>query len=40
MRFWVASLQRLQQPVKANAFTMVVALNQAQVMRQALEDES
>jgi hypothetical protein len=26
--------------VKANAFTMVVALNQAQVMRQALEDES
>jgi hypothetical protein len=40
MGFWVASLQRLQQPVNANLFTMVVALNQAQVMRQALEDES
>jgi hypothetical protein len=40
VRFWVANLQRLQQPVDADAFTALLALNQAQIMRQALEDES
>jgi hypothetical protein len=40
MRFWVASLQRLQQPVEADLFTALLALNQAQIMRQTMEDES
>jgi hypothetical protein len=39
MRFWVASKQRLQQPIDPEAFTMVVAINQAQIMCQQLEDE-
>ncbi len=29
MRFWVANLQRLQQPVDADVFTALLALNQA-----------
>jgi hypothetical protein len=40
MQFWVANLQRLQQQVVANTFTTVLALNQAQLMRQMLEDDS
>jgi hypothetical protein len=40
MRFWVANLQRLQQPIIADRFTTVLALNQAQMMRQSLKDDS
>jgi hypothetical protein len=40
MRFWVAGLQRLQQIVDPTLLTTALALNQAQVMRQALEDEA
>jgi hypothetical protein len=40
MRFWVAGLQRLQQIVDPTQFTTVIALNQAQVMRQTLEDDA
>jgi hypothetical protein len=40
MRFWVAGLQRLQQIVDPALFTTALALNQAQVMQQALEDEA
>jgi hypothetical protein len=40
MRFWVAGLQRFQQIVDPALFTTALALNQAQVMQQALEDEA
>jgi len=40
MRFWVTNLQRLQQQVDANDFTTALALNQAQTMRQQLEDDA
>jgi hypothetical protein len=40
MRFWVSGLQRLQQIVDPEQFTTALALNQVQVMRQALEDEA
>jgi hypothetical protein len=40
MRFWVTQWQRLQLPVDATQFTMVVALNQAQIMRQQAEDDA
>jgi hypothetical protein len=39
MRFWVTGKQRLQQPIDPDVFTMIVALNQAQIMRQQIEDE-
>jgi hypothetical protein len=39
MHFWVTNRQRLQLPINAADFTLVVALNQAQTMRQTLEDE-
>jgi hypothetical protein len=37
--FWVTSKQRLQQPIDPEAFIMIVALHQAQIMRQQLKDE-
>jgi hypothetical protein len=40
MWFWVANLQRLQQVVDPDLFSKVLALNQAQVMWQYLEDEA
>jgi hypothetical protein len=40
MRYWVVNKQRLQLPSIADEFTLVVALNQAQVMRQQLEDDA
>jgi len=40
MRSWVINRQRLQLPVEANQFTMIVALNQAQILRQQMEDEA
>jgi hypothetical protein len=40
LRFWVASRQRLQLPVLAQEFTLIVALNQAQIMRQQAEDDA
>jgi hypothetical protein len=40
MRFWVANRQRLQLPIDAAAFTMIAALNQAQIMRQQGEDDA
>jgi len=40
MHFWVAGLQRLQQIVDPAQFTTTLALNQAQVMCQAIEDEA
>jgi len=39
MHFGVANKQRLQQLVDPEAFTMIIALNQAQVVRQQLEDK-
>jgi hypothetical protein len=39
MRSWVIQRQRLQLPIDANQFTMVVALNQAQAIRQQMEDD-
>jgi len=39
MRFWVTGKQRLQQPIDPDVFIMIVALNQAQIMRQQLKDE-
>ncbi len=40
MHFWVANKQRLQQLFDLEAFTMIIMLNQAQVMRQQLEDKA
>jgi hypothetical protein len=40
MRFWVAGLQCLQQIVDPTQFTTALALNQAQVMHQTLEDDA
>jgi len=40
MRFWVIERQRLQLPVDATQFNMIVALNQAQIMRQQAEDDA
>lgn len=40
MRFWVIQRQRLQLPVDATQFNMIVALNQAQIMRQQAEDDA
>jgi len=40
MRSWVINRQRLQLPVEANEFTMIIALNQAQILRQQMEDEA
>ena len=40
VRFWIVSQQRLQQPIDADAVTAAMALNQAQLMRQSLEDEA
>jgi hypothetical protein len=40
MRFWVIQRQRLQMPVDANQLTMIIALNQAQIMRQQIEDDT
>jgi hypothetical protein len=34
MRFWVTNRQRLQLPINAADYTLVLALNQAQTMRQ------
>jgi hypothetical protein len=34
LRFWVVNKQRIQQPIDPEGFTMILALNQAQVMRQ------
>jgi hypothetical protein len=40
MHFWVSGLQHLQQTVDPMQFTTALALNQAQVMRQAQEVEA
>ena len=40
MRFWVSNKQRLQQPIDPESFTMIIALNQAQVISSQLEDEA
>jgi hypothetical protein len=40
MRFWVANLRCLLQPVNPEQFMTVLALNQAQIMQQYLEDEA
>jgi hypothetical protein len=40
MRFWMVAKQRLQLMIVAEEFTMLVALYQAQVMRQQIEDEA
>jgi hypothetical protein len=40
IRVWVAGQQRLQQPIDAGTVTAAMALNQAQQMRQALEDDA
>ena len=40
LRYWVANKQRLQQPIVATEFTMITALNQAQIMRQEAEDDA
>jgi len=38
--FWVVNKERLQQPVYPEDFMITVALNQAQIMRQQLEDDA
>jgi hypothetical protein len=38
--FWVVNKERLQQPICPEDFMITVALNQAQMMRQQLEDDS
>jgi hypothetical protein len=38
--YWIIGKQRMQLPVAAEDFTMVVALNQAQTTRQQLEDDA
>jgi hypothetical protein len=40
LRHWVVHKQRLQDPINPNDFTLVTALNQAQLMRQQQEDEA
>ena len=40
LRFWVVSKQRLHLPLNTQEFTMYTALNQAQLMRQQLEDDA
>jgi hypothetical protein len=40
LHFWVAKQQRLQQIIAIDNFTVALALNQAQEMRQILEDEA
>jgi hypothetical protein len=40
MRFWVVNKQRLQQLIDPEGFTAALALNQAQVMQQQLEDKA
>ena len=40
MGFWVANLQRLQQVIDPEQFMTVLPLNQAQMMRQYLEDDA
>jgi hypothetical protein len=40
MHFWVSNLHSLQQPVNPKLFTTMLAQNQAQIMRQYLEDEA
>jgi hypothetical protein len=40
MRFWVTQRQCLQLPVDAEQFNMVIALTQAQIIRQQAEDDA
>jgi hypothetical protein len=40
LRFWVTQRQRLHQPIVTGDFTMFTALNQAQLMRQQVEDDA
>jgi hypothetical protein len=40
LHFWVAKQQRLQQIIAIDNFTVALALNQAQEIRQILEDEA
>jgi hypothetical protein len=40
LRFWAVNNQRLQLPIVAEDFTMIVALNQVQKMRQHAEDDA
>lgn len=40
LRFWVSNNQRLQLPIVAEEYTMIIALNQVQKMRQHAEDDA
>ncbi len=40
LRFWVVNKQRIQQHIDPESFTMILALNQAQLMHQQLEDKA
>ena len=38
--FWIVNKQRLQQRINPEDFTNILAFNQAQIMRQQLEEEA